>query len=255
VTRRRRARGSGAGPSVAAAIAIAMVSVADAQTGLRIDTIQPVGDWDRVAVAGTTLFVTASPNTRLARAYCLSSYLKVPYDEIPNLGPAAGAEAEKTGASWNYACLRLACARQGPRAIEVGLAANAAPNPGETGMPLGVSLRLRFTAAEPLTVLFQHAHAGQTSRDGALEMLDWRVGEPRAGAGGPQVPVSIAFAAPLSFVEQLAAKLAVAFHLSSGQDREIAALKHGARVMEFSLAGAGDVLAGLRRDCARPSSN
>jgi hypothetical protein len=99
VTRRRRARVSGAGAAIAAAIAIAMASVADAQTGLRIETIQPVGDWDRVAVAGTTLFVTATPNSRVARAYCLSSHLKVPYDEIPNLGPADGAAAEKIGAS------------------------------------------------------------------------------------------------------------------------------------------------------------
>jgi len=199
--------------------------------------------------------VIATPNTRLARAYCLSSYLKIPYDEIPNIGAEAGAAAEKIGASRAYACLRLACHRSGANEIEVSLVANATPEPGETGMPLGVSLRLRFAAGETPVSLFERADAGQPSRAGGLEMLTWSVSDRRDGADGPYAQVGLSFSAPISFVERLAAKPRVAFHLLPGQDRQIAAFKHGARTMEFSLARTADVAAELRGLCARPRGN
>lgn len=241
----------------AAALALALAGGAEAQVGLRIDKIEQLGDWEKATVAGTALFVSAMPNSRLARAYCLSSYLNVPYEEIPNFGTETRAEAEaaKVGASQSYACLRLACDHHGSREIEVGLTANAPPNPSETGMPLGVSLRMRFAAGAAPLVLFERADAGQPSRDGALEMLDWRVSDRRDGADGPHAAVSLKFSAPLAFVEQLAAKPGVAFQLLSGQDRQMAAFKHGARTMEFGLARTAEVAAELRRLCARPRGN
>jgi hypothetical protein len=138
----------------------------------------------------------------------------------------------------------------------VSLAANASPDPGETGMPLGLSLRLRFAAGEAPRFLFERAHAGEASRDGALVLQSWAVSDRREGAGGRRYAVvSLAFAAPFAFLEALAAKPRATFELGPGQDREIADFKHGARKMEFSLARAGDVIGDLRRRCGPARGN
>jgi hypothetical protein len=248
-------RGAAARAAAAAAIlAAGLASAALAQTGPRIETSEPIGDWEKVTVSNSALYVTATPALRAARAYCLSSYLKIPYDAIPNFGASAeaGAEAERIGASRGYACLQLACVGAGAkREIAVNLVANAPPEPGETGMPHGVSLRMRFAANETPVPLFERAGAGQRSRDGAYAMIDWSVSPRREGAEGAHAQVAIAFTAPLAFVEQLAAKPRVTFELRPGQDRQADVLKHGARQMEFALAGTATVLAELRQACAR----
>jgi hypothetical protein len=257
LTAERRVRRTTAA-SAAIASALALAGAAAAQVGLRIEKMEQVGDWAKATAAGGALYVTATPNTRAARAYCLSSHLKIPYDEIPSFGASieAGTEAEKIGASRGYACLRLGCVRSGAKAeIGISLVANTPPEPGETGMPLGVSLRLRFAADAAPVPLFERADAGQRSRDGALELVNWSVSARREGADGPHAQVEVSFTAPLAFVERLAANPRVAFELRPGQDRQMDALKHGARTMEFGLAGTADVLADLRRTCAAQPRN
>lgn len=54
-------------PAAAAAAVLLSLGPAQAQTGLRIEKIERVGDFDKVTAAGATLHAAAWPNLPAAR--------------------------------------------------------------------------------------------------------------------------------------------------------------------------------------------
>jgi hypothetical protein len=131
----------------------------------------------------------------------------------------------------------------------VTLTANADPNPGETGMPLGVILRMRSPADAASATLFARADTGQPSRDGTLELLNWSVSGRHGDEGRPHAKVMVSFAAPVSFIGRISSS--VTFELGPGQDREVAAFKHAARSMTFRHANDEFIIREISRVCTR----
>ncbi len=243
-------------PAAAAAAVLLSLGAAQAQTGLRIEKVEQVGDFDKVTAAGATLYAAAWPNLPAARAYCLSNYLKVPYDGIP--GFAAGAAAEKIGASRDYACLVLMCNPGKPDPVNVTyqaiLFANVAPLPAKGRAGEGVSLRVRYERGQPLLTMFDRAAPDAVTMDGNLRLQSWRVSE-RRGPARDHVRVEIAFAAWRAFLEQIAYRRATTFTLLPGRDREIPAQAHAGRTVAFKLDDMDRPLAELEPLCARARAN
>jgi hypothetical protein len=237
--------------------AAVLAASAWAQTRIRIEKIEQVGDWDKVTSTAGTLFASAWPNLRPARAYCLSGYLNVPYDEIPGFG-ANGAAAEKIGASRDYACLLLTCnpGRFDPEqvAYRAILMANAAPLAARNKVGNGVSLRVRYEPGEPLLTLFDRTSAGESAFDGNLRLFTWSVSD-RLGAGRDHVRVEVSFSASRAFLEQLAYRQRTEFRLLPGKDREIPAFAHAGRPITLSLASMDAPLTELEPICARTRGN
>lgn len=243
---------------MAALAAVAFSGPAQAQTGIRIEKVEQVGDFDKVTAAGTTLYAAAWPNLPAARAYCLSNYLKVPYDGIPGFPASAAPAAEKIGAARDYACLVLTCNPGKPDPVNVTyrtiLFANVPPLPAKGRAGEGVSLRVRYERGQPLLTMFDRSAPDAVMMDGNLRLQSWSVSA-RRGPARDHVRVEIAFAAWRAFLEQLAYRRATTFTLLPGRDREIPAQAHAGRTIAFKLADMETPLAALEPICARARGN
>ena len=214
--------------------------------------VEAVGDWDQVATANYTFFVTAVPNSRITRAFCTADLLRVSISDIVKI---QGEGLKRWDIAPEHACVRLACQLHGSDAndVEITISANAPPRASAAKEYSGVSLSwLRGPGAivtdAPIT-LFERADIGARSPDGAAELLNWSVSDKRQGPGADYARIEVAFAATYRLVEKFAAVPVVKFRIGPGEDRQIPQFAHEARELAISTAGATEAVKRLKQMC------
>lgn len=211
-------------------------------------TVAAVGDWDQVATANYTFFVTAVPNSRITRAFCAADLLRVSITDIVKI---QGEGLKRWDIAPEHACVRLACHLHGSDAndVEIAISANAPPRARTAKEYSGVSLRMKSSGDTAPATLFERADIGKRSPDGGVELLNWSVTDKRQGPGIDYVRVEITLGATYAFAERLAARPKAIFELLPGEDRQIPQFAHEARTVEISTAGVGEAVKRLKQMC------